>query len=211
MSRPLVITDCDEVLLHMIVHYRDWLGERHEIDFDLSGPDFLSAMRYRQNGELVGKDQIWDLLNRFFDTEMDRQTAIAGAVDAIHALGREADVVVLTNLSDHRQVQRAEQLKKHGIDVPVYTNTGPKGPALKTIVDRHNPSRVFFIDDIAHHHQSTAELVPHVTRVQLVGEPLVAPHVPCGFKAGHAHARIDSWAEALPWLRDRLHTQEEIS
>ena len=205
MNCPLVITDCDEVLLHMIVHYRDWLDEAHDIDFDLSGPDFIKATRDRHTGELVEKERIWELLNRFFDTEMDRQTPIDGAVAAINALAQEADVVVLTNLQDHRRDQRAAQLRKQGIDIPVYTNTGPKGPALKDIVGRHNPSRVFFIDDLAHHHQSTAEIVPHVTRVQMVGEPLVAPHVPCGFKAGHAHARIDSWAEALPWLRKRLH------
>jgi hypothetical protein len=205
MSRPLVITDCDEVLLHMIVHYRDWLDEAHAIDFDLSGPEFMKATRYRESGELVPTKEIWNLLSAFFDTEMDRQTPIAGAIAAINALGQEADVVVLTNLDHHRREMRAAQLKRQGLDIPVYTNTGPKGPALKDIVDRHSPSRVFFIDDLAHHHQSTAELVPHVTRVQLVGEPLVAPHVPCGFKAGHAHARIDSWAEALPWLRERLH------
>ena len=27
MKRPLLITDCDEVLLHMVSHFRTWLGE----------------------------------------------------------------------------------------------------------------------------------------------------------------------------------------
>ena len=27
MNRPLLITDCDEVLLHMVSHFDDWLGE----------------------------------------------------------------------------------------------------------------------------------------------------------------------------------------
>ena len=27
MSRPLLITDCDEVLLHMVAHFADWLDE----------------------------------------------------------------------------------------------------------------------------------------------------------------------------------------
>ena len=31
--RPLLITDCDEVLLHMVAHFQDWLGEAHAIDF----------------------------------------------------------------------------------------------------------------------------------------------------------------------------------
>ena len=27
MNRPILITDCDEVLLHMVRHFSDWLGE----------------------------------------------------------------------------------------------------------------------------------------------------------------------------------------
>jgi hypothetical protein len=33
----------------------------------------------------------------------------------------------------------------------------------------------------------------------------VAAHVPCALKSGHAHARIDAWSEALPWLLETLH------
>ena len=204
MSRPLVVTDCDEVLLHMIVHYRDWLGEEHAVDFDLSGANFMEAMRHRDTGEVLAQERIWELLNGFFDTEMHRQTPIAGAIEALGTLAEEADVVVLTNLADHRRDDRVRQLAAHGLHIPVYTNQGPKGPALKAILEQYRPTRALFIDDIAFHHASAAENLPHVTRLHLVGEPLVAPHVPCGLKQGHAHARIDTWAEALPWLRERL-------
>ena len=42
MSRPLVVTDCDEVLLHMVRHFRDWLGEAHGIEFPLDSNPFAS-------------------------------------------------------------------------------------------------------------------------------------------------------------------------
>lgn len=207
MSRPLVITDCDEVLLHMVVHFRDWLDEAHDIEFRLEGRDFTDAMRRRKTGETLAQEEMWALLNGFFDSEMDRQTAIDGAVEAIGALAREADVVVLTNLADHRRDDRTRQLARHGIEARVFTNLGPKGPALRAILEEYRPSRAFFVDDLSHHHASAAELVPHVTRLQMVGEPSVAPHVPCAFAGGHAHARIDSWHEALHWLRERLHEE----
>ena len=35
MGRPLLITDCDEVLLHMIGHVADWLDEAHGMSFAL--------------------------------------------------------------------------------------------------------------------------------------------------------------------------------
>ena len=204
MSRPLIVTDCDEVLLHMIAPFREWLAEAHGVEFDLSNPDFGQGIRFAASGEVVPREQVWDLLNRFFDTEMGRQHPIAGAVEAINALTELADVVVLTNLADHRREHRTQQLVDHGIAAKVYTNLGPKGPALKAILDEYRPGSVFFIDDIAQHHESASQMAPHVTRIQMVGEPLVAPHVPCGLKLGHAHARIDSWAEALPWLWERL-------
>lgn len=53
MNRPLVITDCDEVLLHMVAHFRDWLGEAHGIDFTFDAPDFTTALTRRETGETV--------------------------------------------------------------------------------------------------------------------------------------------------------------
>ena len=41
-----------------------------------------------------------------------------------------ADVVILTNLLDHRAAPRTAQLQAVGIDAPVYTNQGGKGEAL---------------------------------------------------------------------------------
>lgn len=205
MNRPLVISDCDEVLLHMIGPYRDWLAERQGIAFDYANHDFATAMRYVASGDPVDREEIWRLLNLFFDTEMHRQHPIAGSVAAVNTLAEHADVVILTNLMDHRQDARTRQLADHGINVRVFTNQGPKGPALRAILDEYRPSRAVFIDDIAQHHGSAAELTPEVARLHLCGDPHLAPHIPCAHKAGHAHARIDTWAEALPWLLGQIH------
>ena len=207
-SRPLVVTDCDEVLLHMVSHFRDYLGEQQGVEFRWQGGSFANAMRYRDTGEALEEAEMWRLLNLFFDTEMHRQTPIEGAVGAVQRLSEVADVVVLTNLMDHRLQLRAAQLAAHGIHARVYTNQGPKGPALKKIIAEFRPSRTVFIDDIAQHHASAAEDTPEVFRLQFCGEPLIAPHIDCAHLAGHAHARIDRWSEALPWLLERLKEEE---
>jgi hypothetical protein len=205
MSRPLVISDCDEVLLHMVGPFRDWLGDAHGIDFDMAGGDFARSLRRRESGVLVEPAEIWPLLNLFFDDQMHRQYPIPGSINAMTALGEHADVVVLTNLLDHRQEQRTRQLADHGLNLRVYTNQGPKGPALKAILDEYAPSRAVFIDDLAQHHGSVAEVAPHVARLHLCGEPLISGHIACAHKAGHAHARIDDWQSALPWLLETIH------
>ncbi|TIX49399.1 HAD family hydrolase [Alteraurantiacibacter aquimixticola] len=209
MKRPLVITDCDEVLLHMVRHFRDWLDEEHDVLFELEGNPFVQSMKRRDSGVAMSEDEVWELLGGFFDTQMGRQTPIAGSVEAIAELQREADVVVLTNLVDKRNEARTRQLREFGITVPVYTNQGPKGGALARIVAEHDPARAIFIDDIATHHESARAEVPHVHRLHFCGEPAIAPHVPCALEAGDAHARIDNWAEALPWLLETLHGEKK--
>jgi hypothetical protein len=189
----------------MVRHFRQWLDEEHDVDFLLEGNPFVQSMRRRGSEEDMSEEQVWDLLGQFFDTQMGSQTPIAGAVDAMTELQRDADVVVLTNLVDHRNEARKNQLRDLGISAPVYTNQGPKGAALKRIVEKHGADRAVFIDDIAKHHESASEILPHVHRLHFCGEPAIAPHVPCALKAGHAHARIDTWDEALPWVQGVLH------
>lgn len=209
MNRPLIISDCDEVILHMVAHFKDWLQESEGIDFNLEGNNFSEAMRWQSSGELVEGVDIWKKLGGFFDTQMDRQTPIAGAIEALNALNEKADVVVLTNLVDFRRDHRAQQLARYGLTAPVYTNQGPKGPALQRILEERTPSRAVFIDDLAQHHVSVKETAPHVTRLHFCGEPMIAGHIDCAHKAGAANARIDRWDDALPWLMERL--EEEIA
>lgn len=207
-ATPLVITDCDEVLLRMVYHFRAWLKEDHSIIMDVSS-GFSGALR-RDDGQALEPAEVWKLLGGFFDAEMHRQDEVPGAIAAIRTLSEFAEVVVLTNLNDERREDRVRQLATFGIDLPVYTNQGPKGPALARIVEERghdalgNPRPVFFIDDLALHHGSVAQSAPQVTRLHFVGEPEVAPHTDCAFTAGHAHARIDNWQQALPWLLDRI-------
>ncbi|BDI59620.1 HAD family hydrolase [Qipengyuania nanhaisediminis] len=204
MSRPLIISDCDEVILHMVAHFKEWLETSQGIDFRLEGNDFAKAMRWQDSGELVPPDQIWKKLGGFFDTEMDRQLPIEGAIAALNQLREHADVVVLTNLVDSRRDQRARQLAAHGLEAAIYTNQGPKGPALQRILDEYAPTRAIFIDDLAQHHASAKEVVPETRRLHFCGEPTIAGAIACAHKEGHADARIDNWSDALPWLIEQM-------
>ena len=204
MSRPLIISDCDEVLLYMVAPFRDWLAETQGVEFRMSGNDFSQALRWQDSGEVLAPEQIWKMLGGFFDTEMHRQNPIPGAIEGINTLAEEADVVILTNLVDKRQEMRREQLAGHGLNARVFTHQGPKGPALQNILAEYRPSKAIFIDDLAQHHRSARETISEITTLHLCGEPMLAPHIDCAHTSGHADARIDSWDEALPWLRGQL-------
>lgn len=201
MNRPLLITDCDEVLLHFVKHFGEWLDEAHAIDFAIDRHDFGEALRRKADGTIVAMDDIWPLIDGFFHNEMHRQTPVPGAQAALARIGGEADVVVLTNLQDHHQAGRAAQLDAIGIAHRVITNQGGKGEAVARLIAEFQPSTAVFVDDLPHHHKSVAKHTPDVWRLHMVAEPSLAERIP---PAADAHARIDQWDEAADWILDRF-------
>ena len=201
MSRPLLVTDCDEVLLHMVAHFADWLDEAHGVHFDLESGTFAGALTDRRTGEIVPAEQVWPLLEGFFRGEMHRQTLVPGALEALQAIGDNADIVILTNLGDEAHSWRVEQLAGHGIRHEVVCNQGGKGRPLLEIVERYAPTTTVFVDDLAGHHASVAKYAPDVWRLHMIAEPRLAAAVP---PAPDAHARIDDWPTACQWILDRF-------
>lgn len=199
MSRPILITDCDEVLLHMVSHFRDWLDEAHNVDFAFETGEFAEALSDRGTGETLGKERVWPLLGQFFEEEMHRQTLVPGAIEALGRIGEVADIVILTNIPDLAHPWRVDQLAAHGIRHEVVCNQGGKGVPVSEL-RRERPASVF-VDDLPMHHASVAKHAPEVHRLHMVAEPRLAPAVP---PAEHAHARIDDWPSATPWILERL-------
>lgn len=201
MTRPLIITDCDEVLLHMVVPFRAWLDDTHDVHFDIRGQEFTDALRHKESGLPLERALVWKLLIEFFQTAMDRQYPIAGAFEALSRLSAVADIVVLTNIGEMQHQARIEHLRGYGVEHPIFWNQGPKGAPLAAIVADRKPSVALFIDDLGFHHQSVAECAPDVWRLHMVGEPEISADVP---PAAAAHARIDDWVLAEQWILDRI-------
>ena len=175
MTRPLIITDCDEVLLHMVVPFRHWLDETHDVHFDMHDRSFAEALRHKDSGEPLERELVWQ--------------------------SRVADIEVLTNIGERHHQQRIAQLAALGLDFPVHWNQGGKGRPLADIVADRQPSIALFIDDLAEHHHSVATHAPDVWRLHMVGEAEIAAGVPA---APYAHARIDDWVAAEAWIMQRL-------
>lgn len=203
-GRPLLITDCDEVLLYMVAHFEAWLSEAHDIDFAFESGTFGGAMTAKGSGEAIAEDRVWPLLDQFFRGEMGRQTIVPGAVEALGRIGEVADIVILTNLGDAAHPWRVEQLASHGIAHEVVCNRGGKGVPARAIIERFGATRTAFVDDLAVHHASVAKHAPEVHRLHMIAEPRLAPAIP---PAEHAHARIDDWPTATAWLLERLGNQ----
>ena len=200
--KPLLITDCDEVLLHMVRHFGTWLDETRDLDFQIEHGPFEERIRRRGAGaDPLTQEEMWGLLGDFFPAEMDRQTLVPHAAEALAALASQADIVILTNLSDACRQPRIDQLARFGIAHRVECNHGGKGRPVADLVAEHGDPVTVFVDDLAVHHESVARHAPGVHRLHMVAEPRLAPSVP---PAPFAHARIDDWERARGWIADRF-------
>jgi hypothetical protein len=200
MSRPLLISDCDEVILHFVAHFAEWVDEAADLHFALDAPGFSGALRHK-DGRIVPEERVWPLLDLFFEKEMHRQNIVPGAGAALAAIAEVADIVILTNIGDAWQANRVAQLAAFDIRHRVLCNQGGKGRPVRELIDEMKPGPVVFVDDLPVHHDSVARHAPAAWRLHMIAEPRLAARAPA---APRADARIDDWESALPWILDHL-------
>jgi FMN phosphatase YigB (HAD superfamily) len=198
--RPLFISDCDEVILHFMPHFAAWIDETTDLRLRLDAPSFAGALTSKSGAE-VPTERIWTLLDLFFESEMHRQNVVPGAIAALKAIAAQAEIVILTNIGDQFQANRVEQLAAFDIRHRVLCNQGGKGRPVRELLDELQPPVALFVDDLPVHHESVLKHAAEVWRLHMVAEANMAKLWP---KAPHAHARIDDWTEALPWILERL-------
>lgn len=193
--KPLLILDCDEVILEFAAPLTRWLHDVHDVELRLDTFAFHGNMRHRADGRLVDAAELPALLDGFFTHGQILQTPFEGAIDTLTGLAADMELVVLTNIPAAHRDQRVDVLRGLGLDVPVYANDGPKGPMLKQLAQGR---RAVFVDDLPPHHGSAAKHAPHVGRLHMVGAPALRSLIP---DAPEAHARIDDWPAAADWIR----------
>lgn len=195
---PLLILDCDEVILDFVGPLRDWLHARHAMTLRLESFSLAGNIRRLADNSVVDSGEFPALLDGFFSTGQTGQRPVSGVLAALEQLRAEMDIVILTNIPPRHHGQRIEVLRGHGIDFPVHANSGPKGERVARLAAGR---RALFVDDLPPNHQSVAQHAPTVGRLHMVTDPELRPLIP---PTPHAHARIDAWAEALPWIRARM-------
>ena len=196
MSRPLVITDCDGVLLEFVSPFVAYLDNVHDLTLRLDTFALTGNVR-RRDGTAVAPADFPPLLDGFFSTHMPTQTPGDGAATALAELAGWCDVVVLTNIADHHALRRTDELAKLGMPYRVIGNHGAKGRPIKTLIDEFAPSSVVFIDDLPPNHSSAKAHAPDVHCVHMVAEVPLRGLIPA---APDADVRIDDWHLALPYI-----------
>lgn len=173
-DRPLLICDVDDVILHFLREFEDFLAV-DGLWLDPASFALHGNVRRKAGNERLANAEISRLIDRFFVERTRRMQPIEGAVEALLALGECAEVVLLTNLPHTSGEDRRANLKDHGINFPVVTNSGPKGPAILALrQDVRHP--VVFIDDSPLYIESSRQHAPDVHLVHFLHDQRFARH-----------------------------------
>ena len=197
--RPLLLLDADEVLLRFVEHLESHLPT---VGFELRLESFqLSGNIYSvETAKAAEPHEVKELISGFFEHRAHDVPLVPGVREALDMLAPDYEMAVLSNVPAARRDARLQNLRAHGINLPVLANRGEKGPAAASIAARHR-APIIFVDDLPPQHKSVAHHAPDVHRVHFVADPRLAALIG---PSKYAHARIDTWPELTHYLQRLL-------
>jgi hypothetical protein len=197
--RPLLICDVDEVIVHFLRDFEDYL-DGHGLWLDLSSLALNGNIRRKAGNGLVPDETVASMIDGFFAERTAHMAPVDGAVEALTDISRLASIVLLTNLPHSAGDHRRANMKKLGLPFPVITNSGPKGPAIRHL-EQQSRGPVVFVDDSPNFIASAYEHAPTVHLVHFLHDERMARHVP---PIDYVSLRTDGWNEALPHIHSLL-------
>ncbi len=201
--RPLLICDVDGVVVKFVAALEEWLAARgltlHPDSWALEGNIRTPA------GEPVSGVAFERLLHAFFSERSGDMPLMEGAAEALAGLARHGvQVVLLTNLPHQYRAARRRNLVRHGLNFPVVTNFGPKGPAVGMLRQLVREEVAFVDDHPDFLHSASQCRVPgrQVHLVHFVEEELpFTAHLP---PLNAPHVKVRDWRQAQGVLRRLL-------
>ncbi len=201
-SRPLILSDADEVLVQFASVLEEFLHE-NELYLNLESFALTGNIRRKADDVAVTAEEVTALIGQFFVEKTEHQPAVPGAPEALRALSEKAQIVIVTNVPLQQREARVRSLRKLGMDYPLIANIGLKGAVVKHLADKVT-APVYFIDDIPPNIASVSQACDRVHCLHFVHDErlggLLGP-------AENSRHRADTWPEAAAWLNAHLAEQ----
>ena len=198
-GKPLVVTDCDEVLMQFLVGLETYL-ETQGLWLDLKSFALSGNIKSRATNEVVEQSKMPGLMQDFFATSTEKLLPVPGAADALKALSERAQIVVLTNVPLADKEARTRHLASEGMDYPVIANKGLKGGAVRRMAERVN-APVFFLDDIPHNIAAVAKAHEECHLLHFIADKRLANLMGA---AADSHFHTSDWTEAHNFISGQL-------
>lgn len=198
-DRPLVVCDVDDVVLHFVAPFQDFLrGEGHELlprSFRLTGNIVSCETRVA-----LEQADVRRLVEAFFEAQENWQLPFDLVVQTLETLAGEADVVFLTAMPPRYQEHRRRLLDRLGLRFPLIASEEPKGPIMRKLhAARAHPS--VFIDDMAHNLHSVRDHLPECLLLHMMPDSPLHVLAP---KPAEDIVRAMDWPHAAELIRAHI-------
>lgn len=168
-TRPLLICDVDEVVLHFVAPFEAFLADRNarlnKRSFKLSG-NIIDL----PSGNAYSLEDSGELIQQFHRDAVDKQPIVEGAVKGLLQLSSSFQIVFLTNVSAELVERRRQHLASVGADFPVLQNEGSKAQLVKILCEKI-AAPVVFVDDLPSHHVAIKATEPRVNCLHFMADP----------------------------------------
>jgi hypothetical protein len=198
-DRPLVVCDVDDVVLHFLAPFQDYL---------LSVGHQLLPRSFRLTGNIVSiktqivldQPEVRKLIEAFFEAQETWQIPFDLVVDTLDTLSKDADIVFLTAMPPRYAQYRRRLLDRIGLHYPMIASEEPKGPILHRLhAGRSHPT--VFIDDMARNLSSVRE---HVEGCLLIHMMPDSPFHQMAPKTAEGIIRAMDWPHAAELIRAHI-------
>lgn len=203
-DRPLIVCDIDEVVLEFLTPLTDFLRS-HEYDLLPRSFRLHGNIVSRHDGSEMDREQFKVFHDLFFETQDLWQKPAERAVETLHALSADADIVFLTAMPPRHQGVRRKLLDRFDLHFDMIASEEPKGPIVARLHARRGLP-VAFIDDIQRNLLSVADHVPECLLLNLIANADFKPFAPP--PAGAIKPASD-WTHAEALLREHFATAPE--
>jgi hypothetical protein len=194
-DRSLVICDVDEVVVHFTRAFEVYIAKQ-DLWLDPRSFSLGGNIRRRRTGDEVLPAEVGQLIGLFFSERTRHLEPIEGAVEWLLQIGKRTEIVLLSNLPHEAADARRQNLRDHGLNYPLISNSGPKGPVVKAIAGETSQT-VVFIDDSPQFIASVHEHVPGAHLIHFLHDQRFARHLtPLPFVS----LTTGSWMEAGPHI-----------
>ena len=197
-TRPIIVCDADEVIFEFIQGLEGFLDSKN-LWLDLTSYRLTGNIKNRDN-EVLSSQAVKDLLEDFFEDCAANLSPVEGVVAGLAQLNTIAQIIVLTNIPHSHKSKRIQALMSHGLNYPVISNSGSKGPALFHIAQKVS-APCFFIDDSIHHLDSAKEHWQDIRCLHFVADDRLRRF---SKDLDVNHTRLDSWPEIVQHIQSQL-------
>ena len=200
-SKPLLISDADEVIVNMISCFEEFISKK-DLYYDLSSYALFGNIKKKIDQSPVDNKKVINLLDEFYDNHTMDITFVNDALIYLKKIENNLNlqIIILSNLPLRNREEREKSFNNNGLNYPVIANFGPKGPAIKEITQEFEKD-IFFIDDISTNLLSARESVNNIKTIHYVSDSRISKlaQTPEGI-----NIRANNWNEIYKYIKNEI-------